>query len=91
VACKFPGFFHEAPMLYRYLETIIDINGHKQGSLSSFRFSQDGVCTDSFENLSANILKGDQSNDTKFNPPLFSLVNTFKGEGWLKIQNGRHK
>jgi hypothetical protein len=24
------------------------------------------------------MLKADQSNDTKFNPPLFSLVNTFK-------------
>jgi len=41
---------------------------------------QNGVCTDSFENLSENSLnlKGDQSNDTNFNPPLFSLVNTFK-------------
>jgi hypothetical protein len=39
--------------------------------------SQDGVCTDSFENFSKS-LKRDQSNDTKFNPPLFSLVNTFK-------------
>ncbi len=40
--------------------------------------SKDGVCTDSFENLSENSLKGDQSNDRKFNPPLYSLVNTFK-------------
>jgi hypothetical protein len=30
-----------------------------------------------FENFSENRLKEDQSNDTKFNPPLFSLVNTF--------------
>jgi hypothetical protein len=27
--------------------------------------------------LSAKDLKRDQSNDTKFNPPFFSLVNTF--------------
>ncbi len=39
---------------------------------------QDGVCTDSFENFSVKSLKRDQSNDTKFNPPLFPLVNTFK-------------
>ncbi len=40
--------------------------------------SQDGVCTDSVENFSMKSLKRDQSNDTKFNLPLFSLVNTFK-------------
>jgi hypothetical protein len=31
-----------------------------------------------FENLSEISLKGDLSNDTTSNPPLFSLVNTFK-------------
>jgi hypothetical protein len=31
-----------------------------------------------FENLSEISLKGDLSNATTFNPPLFSLVNTFK-------------
>jgi hypothetical protein len=40
--------------------------------------SQDGACTDSFENLRENSLKGDLSNDITINPPLFSLVNTFK-------------
>jgi hypothetical protein len=30
-----------------------------------------------FENFSVNSLKGDLSNSTTFNPPLFSLVNTF--------------
>ncbi len=40
--------------------------------------SQDGACTDLFENFSDNSLKGDLSNNTTFNPPLFSLVNTFK-------------
>jgi hypothetical protein len=39
--------------------------------------SQDGACTDLFENLSVNSLKGDLSNATTFKPPLFSLVNTF--------------
>jgi hypothetical protein len=46
--------------------------------LAVLGLSLDGVCTDSFENLSENSLKGDQSNDTKFYSPLFSLVNTFK-------------
>jgi hypothetical protein len=31
-----------------------------------------------FENFSVNSLRGDLSNSTTFNPPLFSLVNTFK-------------
>ncbi len=39
--------------------------------------SQDGACTDSFENIRENSLKGDLSNDITLNPPLFSLVNTF--------------
>ncbi len=42
--------------------------------------SQDGACTDLFENLSENSLKGDLSNDTNFNPPLFSLGNTFNSK-----------
>ncbi len=40
--------------------------------------SQDGACTDSFENFRENSLKGDLSNDITLNPPFFSLVNTFK-------------
>ncbi len=39
---------------------------------------QDGACTDFFENLRENSLKGDLSNATTFYPPLFSLVDTFK-------------
>ena len=39
---------------------------------------QDGACTALFENLSEISLKGDLLNATTFNPPLFSLVNTFK-------------
>jgi hypothetical protein len=30
------------------------------------------------KNISVNSLEGDLSNATPFNPPLFSLVNTFK-------------
>ena len=39
---------------------------------------QDVACMDLYENHSENSLKGDPSNDTTVNPPLFSLVNTFK-------------
>ncbi len=39
---------------------------------------QDGACTQFLENLSENTLIGDLSNVTTFNPPLFSLVDTFK-------------
>jgi hypothetical protein len=38
-----------------------------------------GACTDFLENLSMSSLQGDLSNATTFNPPLFLLVNTFKG------------
>jgi hypothetical protein len=40
--------------------------------------SQDGACTNLLENFSENSLKGDLSNDTTDNPPLFALVNTLK-------------
>ena len=44
--------------------------------------SHDGACTDSFENFREISLKGDLSNDIAPNPPLFSLVNTFKHNFW---------
>ncbi len=40
--------------------------------------SQGGACTDSFEIFRDNSLKGKLSNVITLNPPLFSLVNTFK-------------
>ena len=43
-----------------------------------FCLSEDGACTDLFENFSENSLKQGLSIDTTFDPPLFSLVNTFK-------------
>ncbi len=52
-----------------------DINRVRRAVLG---LSQDGVRTD-LENLSENSWKEHQSNDTKFNPPLFSLVNIKTG------------
>jgi hypothetical protein len=46
--------------------------------MNSFRPPKDGACTDFFENLSENTLKGDLLDANTFNPPLFSLVDTFK-------------
>ncbi len=51
--------------------------------------SQDGACTDFFENFSENSLKGDLSNDTTVTPPLFSLVNTFKVKKYRRNSNCR--
>ncbi len=47
--------------------------------------SQDGACTDSFENFRENSLNGDLSNNFTLNRPLFSLVNTFKDEKYEKF------
>ncbi len=49
--------------------------------------SQDGACTDSFENFRDNSLKGGLSNYITLNPPLFSLVNTFKSNfTWFSLR-----
>ena len=52
-----------------------DINRFRQVVLDLL---QDGACNDFFENISENSIKRDLSNATTFNPPLFSLVDTFK-------------
>ncbi len=41
-----------SPTLCCYLQTIIDLKWHKQGSLSCLGLLGDGACTDLFENLS---------------------------------------
>jgi hypothetical protein len=87
VACKFHGFFHKAPTLYRYLEAIIACKWYKQGSQSSSRpLTGRGLHRFFFENFRENILKGDLSNYITLNPPLFSLVSTFNAnyEGFVK-------
>jgi hypothetical protein len=81
VAYKFQGFFQKSPTLYRYWERTIKeqllfANKGNRVRAAVLGLAQDGACTDLFENLSVNSLKGHLSNDNKFNPPLFSLVNT---------------
>jgi hypothetical protein len=48
---------------------------------------QDGACTELVENLSVNSSKGDLSNATTFNPPLFPLDNTFNSVYILEIRS----
>jgi hypothetical protein len=48
--------------------------------------SQDGACTNLFENFREQSLKRDLSNDTTFKPALFSLANTFKVQYWSRQQ-----
>jgi hypothetical protein len=52
--------------------------------------SQDGACTNLFENFCENSLKQDLSNDTTFNPPLFSLDNTFNRHFSLGVLPAQH-
>ncbi len=56
--------------------------------LAVLGLSQDGACTDSFENFRENSLKGDISNDIFFNPSLFSLVDTFNRVGVVPALSG---
>ncbi len=52
-------------------------NSRKRVRGAVLDLSQDGACTNLFENFREISLKQDLSNDTTVNPPLFSLVNTF--------------
>ncbi len=73
--CKFPGFFPKPPTLYRCWKTILDFQRQKQVSLSSFRpLTGWETCL----KISAWIASRETLNATTFNPPLFSLFNTFK-------------
>ncbi len=63
-----------SPTLCRYRETKLlfaDNTNRVRGAVLGL--SQVGACTDLFENLSVNSLKGDLSNTTSFKPPIFSL------------------
>ncbi len=88
VACKFPGFLISLRhYLYRYWALIIYFNDRNRVRWVVLGLLQDGACTDLVENQSVSSLKGDLSNATTFiNPPLFSLVNTFKSWGWSPLK-----
>ncbi len=69
---SFPDFFHKVIGSNYCLQMIQ--TGFVEQFYASHRM---GPAPNLFENFSENNLKGDLSNDTTDNPPLFSLVNTF--------------
>jgi hypothetical protein len=56
---------------------LLGINSYLQitatGFAEWFYASQDGACTDYFENFRENTVKGDLSNDITLNPPSFLI------------------
>ncbi len=82
MAYKFHGFFQKLRCYTTIGKHLLFSNNRNRvrGAVLGLSQDEDGACTDLFENLSVNSLKGDLSSDNKFNPPLFSLINTFKTE-----------
>ncbi len=72
-----------SPTLYRYWEIIIDFKWHKHGLLSCFRpLTEWGLYRFFWKSQ-----RRDQSNDSKFNPPLFSLIITLTYYRYVKRKN----
>ncbi len=72
MACKFQGFFQ-----------VLISNDKNRVRKAILGLSQNGACTNLFENFCDNCLKRDLSDDTTFSPPLFSLVNTLKFQFYI--------
>ncbi len=79
-------FFQKPPTPYRYWETIVAFKWQKQGSLSSFRPLTERDQHKIVWKFPREQLKERPTNDTTANPPLFSLVNTFKWTELHKIE-----
>ncbi len=79
-----------SPTLCRYWETVTAFKWQNRNRVRwvILGLSEDGACTDLFENLSVNSLKRDLSNNTTVNPPLCSLVNTLNKDFFLLNANG---
>ncbi len=78
VACTFHRFFQKLRRYTAIWKQLLLANDTNRVRGAVLGLLQDGACTDFFENFRENSLKGDLSNDITLNPPLFSLVNTFK-------------
>ncbi len=78
VGGSFPDFFISLRHYTVIGKQLLLSNNRNRVRWAVLCLSQDGACTDLFENLSVNSLKGDLSNATTFKLPLFSLDNTFK-------------
>ncbi len=77
---SFPDFFIKLQHNTAIGKQFLISNDRKSVRWLVLGLPQDRDCTDLAENLSENNLKGDLSNAATFNPPLFSLVNTFKAK-----------
>ncbi len=75
---SFPDFFISLRHYTVIGKQLLLSNDRNRVRCAVLGLSQDGACTDLFENLSVNSIKGDLSNATTFKLPLFSLDNTFK-------------
>jgi hypothetical protein len=78
MACMFPGFFQKPPKRYHYWKQLLISNDRNRIRWAVLDLLQDRVCTDLFENHNMESLKRDLPKGATFNPPLFSLVNSFK-------------
>ncbi len=77
----FPGIFSEWNSVHSdsaRWKQLLNSNDRNRVRWVILSLSQDGVCTDLFENRNVKSSKWDLSNDITFNPPIFSLANTFK-------------
>jgi hypothetical protein len=81
-----PDFFIIFPRYTVIGKQLLITNDRNRVCWEVLGLSQDGACIDLFENLRVNSLKvsGDLWNATIFNPPLFSMVNTFKMQIWIR-------
>ncbi len=75
---SFPDFFISIRHYTAIWKQLLFANDRNRVRWVVLGLLQDGASTDLVENFCMNSLKGDLSNVTTFNPPLFSLVNTFK-------------
>ncbi len=85
VACKFPGFLISLLHFTVIGNQLFISNDRNRVRWVVLGLLQDGACTDLVENLGVNSLKGDLSNTTTFNTPLFSLANTFNDGVWYLL------
>ncbi len=66
---SFTEFFIKLRCYTAFWKQLLFANDRNSISGAVLGLSQDGACTDLFENLSVNSLKGNPSNATTFKPP----------------------
>jgi len=87
VAYKFGGFFHKAPTLYRYWETIIVFKWQKQGSLRSLMPLTGWGLHQFYWKFPREQLKARPIECYHFQPASFLIGHTFKQHFYIKYHN----